>query len=70
MESNFLGKFFVSMPFTVPGPLQAWLSSMDPKSILVWAALLVLDVIIALPFIKAYDKQLLATENVEEMSAE
>lgn len=70
MESNFLGKFFVSMPFTVPGPLQAWLSSMNPKSILVWAALLVLDVIIALPFIKAYDKQLLATENVEEMSAE
>lgn len=62
MSSGFLGKFFVSLPFTVPGPLQAWLASMDVKAIFVWFALLVLDVIIATPFIKAYDKQLLANE--------
>ena len=65
MDSGFLGKFFVTLPFTVPGPLQAWLASMDPKSILVWLALLILDIIIALPFIKAYDKQLLANEEVK-----
>lgn len=65
MDSGFLGKFFVTLPFTVPAPLQAWLASMDPKSILVWVGLLVLDVVIALPFIKAYDKQLLTSEKVE-----
>src|SRR5699024_9281623 len=26
MDSGFLGKFFVSLPFTVPGPFQAWLA--------------------------------------------
>ena len=66
MDSGFLGKFFVSLPFTVPGPFQAWLASMDLTAILVWAVLLVLDVIIALPFIKAYDKQLLASEEGAE----
>jgi len=65
MNSGFLGKFFVQLPFTVPGPLQAWLASMDPKSILVWAALIVLDIIIATPFIKAYDRQLLESEKGE-----
>ena len=70
MDSGFLGRFFVQLPFTVPGPLQAWLASMDAKSILVWLALLALDIVIALPFIKAYDKQLLASESAGEMSAE
>jgi len=66
MSSGFLGKFYISLPFTVPGPLQAWLASMDIKAIFVWFGLLVLDVIIAAPFMKAYDKQLLAEgENAE-----
>lgn len=66
MSSGFLGKFYISLPFTVPGPLQAWLASMDIKAIFVWFGLLVLDVIIAAPFMKAYDKQLLAGgENAE-----
>lgn len=70
MDSGFLGKFFVQLPFTVPGPFQAWLASMDVKSILVWIALLILDIVIALPFIKAYDKQLLANEDIKKESAE
>lgn len=65
-EAGFLGKFFITLPFTVPAPLQAWLASMDPKGILVWACLLVMDVFIALPFIKAYDKQLINEETAEE----
>lgn len=62
MSSGFLGKFYITLPFTVPGPLQAWLASMDIKAIFVWLALLVLDVVIAMPFMRAYDKQLLAEE--------
>ena len=65
MSSGFLGKFYISLPFTVPGPLQAWLASMDIKAVFVWFALLALDVVIAMPFIRAYDKQLLAEENAE-----
>ncbi len=69
MKSGFLGKFFVQLPFTVPAPLQAWLASMDIKSILVWAGLLVLDMVIALPFLKAYDKQLVSQEKLEEQES-
>ncbi|MGP1370985.1 MAG: PTS sugar transporter subunit IIC [Eggerthia catenaformis] len=62
MSNGWLGRFFVQLPFTVPGPLQAYLASMDPKSIIVWFALLALDIVIAAPFIKAYDKTLLLEE--------
>lgn len=62
MNSGFLGKFFISLPFTVPAPLQAWLASGDIKSVFVWLGLLILNILIATPFIKAYDKQLLSEE--------
>lgn len=59
MSCGFLKKFYISLPFTIPGPLQAWLASMDIKAVFVWFGLLVLDIIIAAPFMKAYDNQLL-----------
>lgn len=59
MSCGFLRKFYISLPFTIPGPLQAWLASMDIKAVFVWFGLLVLDIIIAAPFMKAYDNQLL-----------
>lgn len=68
MSCGFLGKFYITLPFTVPGPLQAWLASMDIKAVLVWFALLALDVVIAMPFMKAYDKQLLAEESASEVA--
>lgn len=65
MKANILGKFFVTLPFTVPGPLQAFLSTMDWKTIPLWFALLFLDCFIVYPFIKTYDKQLLKQEKLE-----
>lgn len=62
MDHDLLGKFFIMLPFTVPGPLQAWLASMDPRSIIVWFALLALDIVIAIPIIKVFDKELLKQE--------
>ena len=59
MSCGFLKKFYISLPFTIPGPLQAWLASMDIKAVFVWFGLLVLNIIIAAPFMKAYDNQLL-----------
>ncbi len=63
MKAGFLGRFFVTLPFTVPGPLQAFLATMDWKTIPVWFALLAVDCLIVYPFLKTYDKQLLEKEN-------
>lgn len=57
-----IGKFFMSIPFTVPGPLYAFLGTMDVKAIILWAVLMVIDYFILLPFIKMYDKQILKQE--------
>ncbi|MBF4693219.1 PTS sugar transporter subunit IIC [Fusibacter ferrireducens] len=65
MKSNFINKFFIQLPFTTPGPLQAWLSTADVKTIPLWFALLLVDIIICYPFIKAYDEQVLKTERAE-----
>lgn len=62
MSAGILGRFFVTLPFTVPGPLQAFLATMDWKAPLVWFALLFVDILICIPFIKTYDKQLLLDE--------
>ena len=47
---------------TIPGPLQAFLATGDIKNTLLWLVLFVIDMFIMLPFIKAYDKQLLNAE--------
>ena len=65
MDADIIGRFFVTLPFTVPGPLQAFLATMDWKTVIVWFALLAIDCIIVLPFLKTYDKQLLAKEAEE-----
>ena len=65
MNAGILGRFFVTLPFTVPGPLQAFLATMDWKTIPVWFILLAVDCLIVMPFLKTYDKQLLAQEQQE-----
>lgn len=64
MDLNIIGRFFVTLPFTVPGPLQAFLATMDWKTIPLWFALLVLDCFILFPFLQTYDKQLLKKEKI------
>lgn len=61
-----LGKFYITLPFTVPGPLQAFLATMDPKTIILYFVLLAVDFCICLPFIKTYDKTLLEAETGSE----
>lgn len=65
MDANIIGRFFVTLPFTVPGPLQAFLATMDIKTVFVWFALLAVDCIIVFPFLKTYDKQLLSQETTQ-----
>lgn len=61
-SAGILGKFFMTLPFTTPGPLAAFLATMDWKTIPVWFILFVIDMCILYPFIKTYDKQLLDAE--------
>lgn len=64
-SAGVLGRFFVTLPFTVPGPLAAFLATMDVKTVLLWAVLFVVDYFILMPFIRTYDKQILAQEAKE-----
>lgn len=62
-----VGKFFVTLPFTVPGPIAAFLATMDWKNIILWVVLLVADYFIVLPFMKTYDKTLCEAEERGEV---
>lgn len=62
---NIVGRFYITLPFTVPGPLQAFLATGDVKTILLWVVLFLIDIPIIYPFIKTYDNQLLAQEQAE-----
>lgn len=64
-QAGVVGRFYLSLPFTVPGPLQAFLATGDVKTILLWAVLFLVDIPIVYPFIKTYDKQLVAQESGE-----
>lgn len=65
-DAGILGRFYITLPFTVPGPLQAFLATMDPKTIVLYFVLLAVDVMVCLPFIKAYDKTLVEAEGAQE----
>lgn len=60
-----IGKTYLVLPWTTPAPLAAFLSTMDWKAPVLWFALCALDVLIIIPFLKNYDKQLLAEEKKE-----
>ncbi len=64
-DAGIIGKFFMTLPFTTPGPLAAFLGTMDIKALILWVVLFCVDIVVVMPFIKAYDKQLLKTENPE-----
>ena len=59
---NIIGKTYLVLPWTTPAPLAAFLSTMDWKALVLWVILCAIDVIIIIPFLKNYDKQLLAEE--------
>ncbi|GKU30460.1 PTS sugar transporter subunit IIC [Clostridium folliculivorans] len=65
MSTGVIGKFFITLPFTVPGPIAAFLATMDIKATILWFALLLLDIIILLPILKAYDKNVMKKEEKE-----
>ena len=67
MSAELVNSIHIVLPFTIPGVFNLFLSTGgDIRTIILWAVLFALDIIILMPFIKIYDKQLLADENKKE----
>ena len=64
--AGFIGRTFVSVPWTLPHFLQAFLTTMDIKAVLLYFILVVVNIIILIPFVKRYDKQLLEQEQASQ----
>jgi PTS system cellobiose-specific IIC component len=62
---NLVGKIYVNIPWTTPGPIKAFLSTMDWRAVVLWFILLAIDIILYLPFVRAYDKSLVEQEQAE-----
>lgn len=66
MNSGLVNSIYVTVPFTCPGIINLFLSTGDVKTIFMWIAMFVVDVIILIPFVKMYDKQMLAEEKMQK----
>ena len=59
---NLVGRVYINVPMTTPGPIGAFLSSMDWRAIVLWFGLLIFSIMAYIPFLRAYDKVLLKQE--------
>jgi PTS system cellobiose-specific IIC component len=55
-----------TFPALTPVPVAAFLSAMDWRALVLWVIELALDMVICLPFMKAYDQQPLSQEQANE----
>lgn len=69
MSMNLVGRICVNIPFTLPGPIGAFIATMDWKAMVLWFALFVLDIFLFLPFVKLYDRQMLKQEKEQHEEA-
>lgn len=65
MSNGLVNAPYIPVPWTTPGIINLFLTTGDVRSVVLWIILFVLDIIILLPFIKAYDNQMLAKEKIE-----
>lgn len=62
MDFGLVAKPVFGVPNTLPGPFAAFLSTLDWKAVVLWFVIVAVCVLIYLPFLKKYDKGLLAEE--------
>lgn len=60
-----VGKWIMTMPFSTPGIIQAVVCTLDFRTGILWIILFFVDLVIALPFFRAYDAQLVKEESGE-----
>lgn len=59
---NFISRTVVNVPFTLPAPIKAFLCTLDMRTVVVWAVLMVINVLVFIPFLRSYDNDCLAME--------
>ena len=57
-DMGLMAKTCMSVPWTLPAPVYAFISTMDYRAIIIWLILFAINVIIFIPFMKTYDKQM------------
>lgn len=62
---GWMSKTVLSLPWTMPAPIYAMISTLDWRAGVVWFVEFFIDLAIMLPFMKAYDKQLIAENNIK-----
>lgn len=62
ISSGVIDAAFCLMPWTVPGPVGAFLTTLDYRAVLLVASLIVLDALIYLPFMLKFDNELVKRE--------
>lgn len=65
MHANIIHKVYVATVGTLPSPVNAFLSTMDWKAPVLWVLLMLADIVIFAPFVKAYDKEVIAEDSGE-----
>lgn len=57
-----VGKWIMTLPFSTPGIVQAIVGTLDVRTGILWIVLFIVDIFLVMPFMKAYDKQLVEEE--------
>lgn len=57
MKMKVINTVFVTTLATFPSPINAFLSTMDWKAVVLWFVLFAVDLAVFMPFVKAYDRQ-------------
>lgn len=60
--ANIVNRTMVNVPFTMPGPLKAFLATMDWRAAVAWFVLMAICVVLYIPFLKSYDNDLVKQE--------
>ncbi len=61
-ELGLIGQAFITVPWTLPHFLKAFLTTLDWRATVLYFILLVVNILIMIPFIKKYDQKLLKEE--------
>ena len=65
---GFINKTVLSLPWTMPAPIYAIVSTLDWRAGIVWFLEFFIDLAIIVPFMKMYDKQLIEENEKKEGS--
>ncbi len=60
--ADLVNRTMVNIPFTMPGPLKAFLATMDWRAAVAWFILMAICVVLYIPFLKSYDNDLVKQE--------